>query len=601
MSVRTTQGSALLPKHTAFANSNIGYTNIPWVRNPSWLSLPTVGDTDQKFVGLVAVYPESNFLALTAAGAYTVDWGDGVVENIAAGVQANHEYSFTDADLANTNAPVTLTDVGDLITRTAHGYSDGMLVIFYNIVSTTGITTGQYYYVINATANTFQVSATVGGSVVALTTNGTATLLPYKQAIVTVTPQAEQSLTALDLNVKNSTSGLQAYETGWLDMALGSPNFTSTGLSIAGNSATQNVRFRLVEQVVIKNLGNVTDMSYRFNTMTSLRSVPLFNTASVTNMAGMFNECRNLQEIPLFNTASVTDMNTMFSNCISLLTVPLFNTSAVTNMSGMFGVCTKLQSVPLFNTSSVTNMSLMFYFCASLQTVPLYNTALVTDMNNMFSNAYTLEQVPLFNTASVTNMNSMFSSCFNLRNVPLFNTASVTNMTSMFSTCISLQSVPLFNTAAVTLMTSMFNGCSSLDNIPLFNTALVTNMRSTFANCLSLTTVPLLNTAAVTDMQQTFSGSTSLQSIPALVVTAVSSSGFFTSIFSNCFNLARIEAKNFRFTFSVANCKLSSTALNEIYTNLPTVTGQTITVTGNYGVSGDNPAIATAKGWTVTG
>jgi hypothetical protein len=65
--------------------------------------------------------------------------------------------------------------------------------------------------------------------------------------------------------------------------------------------------------------------------------------------------------------------------------------------------------------------------------------------------------------------------------------------------------------------------------------------------------------------------------------------------------LARIEAKDFRFTFSVASCKLSATALNEIYTNLPTVTSQTITVTGNYGTATDDPTIATAKGWTVTG
>lgn len=63
----------------------------------------------------------------------------------------------------------------------------------------------------------------------------------------------------------------------------------------------------------------------------------------------------------------------------------------------------------------------------------------------------------------------------------------------------------------------------------------------------------------------------------------------------------RIAAKDFRFSFSVAFCKLSAAALNEIYTNLPTVVGQTITVSNNYGTTGDNPAIATAKGWTVTG
>jgi len=72
-------------------------------------------------------------------------------------------------------------------------------------------------------------------------------------------------------------------------------------------------------------------------------------------------------------------------------------------------------------------------------------------------------------------------------------------------------------------------------------------------------------------------------------------------MFTACPSLSRIEAKNFNFSFDISSCKLSSAALNEIYTNLPTVSGQTITVTGNYGVTGDDPTIATAKGWTVSG
>jgi hypothetical protein len=98
-----------------------------------------------------------------------------------------------------------------------------------------------------------------------------------------------------------------------------------------------------------------------------------------------------------------------------------------------------------------------------------------------------------------------------------------------------------------------------------------------------------------------FASCSSLQSVPALNTTAVSAFSGFTSMFVACSSLSRIQAKDFRFTFSLVNCKLSATALNEIYTNLPTVTGQTITVTGNYGTAADNPAIATAKGWTVSG
>ena len=122
-------------------------------------------------------------------------------------------------------------------------------------------------------------------------------------------------------------------------------------------------------------------------------------------------------------------------------------------------------------------------------------------------------------------------------------------------------------------------------------------MSQMFLNCTSLTTVPLFNTAAVTQMAQMFNGCTSLTTVPALVTSSAS----FASMFLNCFSLARIQAKDFNSTFAVAFCKLSAAALDEIYTNLPIAVGQTITVLGNYGIVGDNPAIATAKGWTVTG
>ena len=54
-------------------------------------------------------------------------------------------------------------------------------------------------------------------------------------------------------------------------------------------------------------------------------------------------------------------------------------------------------------------------------------------------------------------------------------------------------------------------------------------------------------------------------------------------------------------SFSVANNLLNAEALNALFTSLPSVTGQTVTVSGNYGVNevGYDPSIATAKGWTV--
>jgi hypothetical protein len=128
-------------------------------------------------------------------------------------------------------------------------------------------------------------------------------------------------------------------------------------------------------------------------------------------------------------------------------------------------------------------------------------------------------------------------------------------------------------------MSNMFNSCSSLQTIPPFpgSVAAVINMSNMFNSCSSLQAIPAMSMSGVN--------------------ASASASGFVASP-----QLARIPVTGMRFSFSVANCKLSAVALNEIFTGLPTVTGQTITVTGNYGTSqsGYNPTIATAKGWTVT-
>jgi len=70
-------------------------------------------------------------------------------------------------------------------------------------------------------------------------------------------------------------------------------------------------------------------------------------------------------------------------------------------------------------------------------------------------------------------------------------------------------------------------------------------------------------------------------------------------MFNTADAIGRIEGAMPAVSFSIANLNLGAAALDEIYTNLPTATA-TITVTGNYGTTGDDPTIATAKGWTVT-
>ncbi len=237
----------------------------------------------------------------------------------------------------------------------------------------------------------------------------------------------------------------------------------------------------------------------------------------------------------------------------------------------------------------------------SLENFAFIGTCSITSMARMFSNCNALQSVSLPNTAAVTNMSNMFGSCYSLQSVSLTNTSAVTNMNSMFSGCSSLQSVSLTNTAAVTDMGGMFSSCSSLQSVSLPNTAAVTDMGGMFSSCYNLQSVSLANTAAVYNMAQMFNNCYGLQSVTGLSGASAYGSGTYTSMFNNCPSLQSISATNMKFTHSIQYCKLSATYLNAYYTALPTVSAQTLSVTGNWGTATDNPAIATAKGWTVTG
>jgi imidazole glycerol phosphate synthase subunit HisF len=86
-----------------------------------------------------------------------------------------------------TTITVSFTDAGDVVTLNNHLLQNGDEVSFATVVSTTGIIADRIYYVVNRTANTFQVAATLGGPVLPLTTNGTGTLR-YRTEVLSITP-----------------------------------------------------------------------------------------------------------------------------------------------------------------------------------------------------------------------------------------------------------------------------------------------------------------------------------------------------------------------------------------------------------------------------
>jgi hypothetical protein len=124
-----------------------------------------------------------------------------------------------------------------------------------------------------------------------------------------------------------------------------------------------------------------------------------------------------------------------------------------------------------------------------------------------------------------------------------------------------------------------------------------TTARDLFSVCVNLNYIPKINIPLVTDAYRMFYN-TSLIEIPEINFSSVTS---LSETFNITGALKLFKATGIKVSVNLSSHIFSATELNRIFTNLATVTGQTITVTGCAGVATDNPAIATAKGWTVVG
>jgi surface protein len=100
------------------------------------------------------------------------------------GIAVGMQITGTGSPLTSTRA-VTFTS--NLVNLATHGLSNGDEVSFATIATTTSIIINRIYYVVNATAGTFQLAATLGGPALTLTPNGSGTLR-YRTEVVSINP-----------------------------------------------------------------------------------------------------------------------------------------------------------------------------------------------------------------------------------------------------------------------------------------------------------------------------------------------------------------------------------------------------------------------------
>ncbi|MDD2988936.1 MAG: BspA family leucine-rich repeat surface protein [Zoogloea sp.] len=391
----------------------------------------------------------------------------------------------------------------------------------------------------------------------------------YKQVLITITPQAGQNLTGLNLRQVHSTVKISTnpIPRNYLDVQISAPNCTALAL---GDNSSNYYAVPLCERVEIKEIGNITSTSAWCAYHYSLQSFIMPVKASVTNTSNMFQECRSLREVLNAVFTGATNTSATFKDCTNLAKIT-GNFSASTNIINMFQGCTALKEIDATFSSQIVNCGAAFQNCISLKAIPSLN----------LSN-------------SCTSTANLFEGCRAITSAPDLNMFAVTNASNMFLNCSALEAAPTLTIGTALVSTdSIFQGCLSLKEIPLFNTANVTGLSNwiyggIFKDCVNLQKVPAFDTGKTTTFAQVFNGCMALEEVPALNMALVSTTDSYSTYqaFENCKSLAKIGVYGALQSFSVANCALSASALTTLYQNLGgPVTSKTITVTNNFGAA----------------
>lgn len=602
-----TQPSAVVP-----------VTPDEYVRNPAWPALPTVLATDEKFVGLYAVYPDAS--EQTIQTNFTCRAQDTYYDNYSCWLPLDR-VKF-DSVLTPSASISSIVDAGPR-PKTVLLFGNAQLSSTTQTTAINGnaalILNGTTAYMTLPTHSDFQMTgdftiefntySTVTGRCVFSTSSDTrlenGSL--YLNGVEVISGLGEGSLSTLQtIGISRSGSTVRFYR-DYVLVASGTYSGTVdfSGCNFGRRVSTNNSFFsgRLDNIKITKDVAIFTGSLYLINNNTGYPvqidwgdgSTLTYTTATQSKVYDYNNS--NLYSHPSlpYKIATVVVTCSLSSGRLSTITPNLWSANgwldicfASNSLAGIkfadpryigqnMALLEQIRIVHtrLLSTTDITasnpggsTCDLFSELAGNAQTLALPNLKKITiESAPLLINAreafrgLTVKTVSLGNLPRLETAVRMFEDCGDLTNVSLGSTPSLNTTYFMFSGCNKLKSVPLFDTSSVTDMQQMFGTCYALEAIPEFNTGNVTVMSSMFSNCESLTTIPLLNTGKVTVMNSMFNGCNALRAIPLLNTEKVTT---IETMFTFCSKLESIPLLNTAATITVRDFANGCAALNEI-------------------------------------
>jgi len=234
---------------------------------------------------------------------------------------------------------------------------------------------------------------------------------------------------------------------------------------------------------------NVTNMDWMFSfALTFDQSLSSWDVSKVTSMEGMFAFAENFnQDISSWNVGNVTNMSSMFEEAyVFNQDISGWDVSKVTDMNWMFSsAITFNQGISSWDVSRVTDMSWMFSDALAFnQDISGWNINNVTTMEGLFSGANAFNyDISGWDISNVTSTAYMFSwnTTFN-QDISTWDVSNVTEMSGMFyNASVFNQDISSWNVGNTTDMSDMFNEARAFNqDISSWDVSKVTNMNSMF-------------------------------------------------------------------------------------------------------------------------
>lgn len=268
-----------------------------WVRPTTWLAIPNIATDEQVIYMLFAVTNNDvNYIAFRCAGAYTVDWGDGNIENIATNTTANHKFTFA------------LISATTEMTRNGTTYRQSLIKIIPQA--------GQNLTFFNLQQRHSEISSSKSPS--------------YNTIDVVI---SAPNISGTSLTLGGSAIFYTMVERVWVK---------SIGILTSCTYLFSNM-FSL-QNVPLFNTASVTNFSYFLN-QCNLTQLPDFNYTSAADITGFSYQTYTDHSV-IMSSSAITTINGAFYRSYKLKSVSL-NAINVTVTSNAFTTCYSLESLIL--------------------------------------------------------------------------------------------------------------------------------------------------------------------------------------------------------------------------------------------------------------